>query len=72
MHSTLALRNQKEKKGEVTQQTYNHVIIARDTWMPSLENWGCGLKIFSGMYSNDTVNDSNMYSDHTVINSNIQ
>ena len=25
-------------------QTY----IARDTWMPSLENWGGGLKIFCG------------------------
>ena len=51
MHSTLALRNKKEKKGEVTNPTIaqtNKHIIARDTWMPSLENWGGGLKIFCG------------------------
>ena len=49
VHSTLALRNQKEKKGEVThptiaqtnKQTYIHV--ARHTCIPSLENWGGGL-----------------------------
>ena len=45
VHSTLA----KEKKGKVTHPTIaqtNKHIIARDTWMPSLENWGGGLKIF--------------------------
>ena len=46
-HYNVALRNQKENKGEVTHpiiaQTNKH--IARDTWMPSLENWGGGLKI---------------------------
>ena len=57
VHSTLSLRNQKEKKGEVTHptiaQTNKHtciytVHVARDSWMPSLENWGGGLKIFCG------------------------
>ena len=47
MFSTLAYENRKEKKGNppnhyLDKQTY----IARDTWMPSLENWGGGLKIF--------------------------
>ena len=47
--STLAYENKKEKKGNppnhyLHKQTY----IARDTWMPSLENWGGGLKIFCG------------------------
>ena len=47
--STLAYENKKEKKGNppnhyLDKQTY----IARDTWMPSLENWGGGLKIFCG------------------------
>ena len=45
--STIAYENMKEKKGnppnhDLDKQTY----IARDTWMPSLENWGGGLKIF--------------------------
>ena len=45
--STLAYENKKEKKGnqpnhDLDKETY----IARDTWMPSLENWGGGLKIF--------------------------
>ena len=44
-----AYENKKEKKGNppnhyLDKQTY----IARDTWMPSLENWGGGLKIFCG------------------------
>ena len=39
--STLAYENKKEKKGnppnrDLDKETY----IARDTWMPSLENWG--------------------------------
>ena len=43
--STLAYENKKEKKGNppnhyLDKQTY----IARDTWMPSLENWGGGVK----------------------------
>ena len=47
--STLAYENKKEKKGNppnhyLDKQTY----IARDTWMPSLENWGGGLNIFCG------------------------
>ena len=47
--STLAYENKKEKKGnqpnnDLDKETY----IARDTWMPSLENWGGGLKIFCG------------------------
>ena len=46
--STLAYENKKEKKGNppnhyLDKQTY----IARDTWMPSLENWGGGLNIFT-------------------------
>ena len=53
VHCTLAFRKQKEKKGKVTHPTiaetdkriYN---VARDTWMPSLEGWGGGLKIFHG------------------------
>ena len=52
VHSTLALRNQKEKKGEVTHPTIyspdKQTYIARDTWRPSLENWGGGIKIFCG------------------------
>ena len=49
MFSTLVYENKKEKKDNppnhyVDKQTY----IARDTWMPSLENWGGGLKIFCG------------------------
>ena len=51
VHSTLALRKQKEKKGKVTHPTiaqtnkrtciiYIYIYIVRDTWMPSLENWG--------------------------------
>ena len=51
VHSTLALRKQKEKKGKVTHPTIaltNKHIIERDTWTPSLENWGGGLKIFCG------------------------
>ena len=49
--STLAYENKKEKKGNppnhyLDKQTYMY--IARDTWMPSLENWGGGLKIFCG------------------------
>ena len=45
--STLAYENKKEKKGNppnhyIDKQTY----IARDTWMPSLENWGGGLYIY--------------------------
>ena len=45
MFSTLAYENKKEKKGnqpnhDLDKETY----IARDTWMPSLENWGGGLK----------------------------
>ena len=48
--STLAYENKKEKKGNppnhyLDKQTY----IARDTWMPSLENWGGGLKILVHM-----------------------
>ena len=37
VHSTL----------QTNKRTYMHihVYIARDTWMPSLENWGGGLKI---------------------------
>ena len=47
--STLAYENKKEKKGnqpnhDLDKETY----IARDTWMPSLENWGGGLKISCG------------------------
>ena len=50
LHVHVALRNQKEKKGEVTYptiaQTNIHVYtVARDTWMPSLENWGGGLHV---------------------------
>ena len=53
VHSTLAKEERKES--EVTYTTiaqtnkHNYIIIyiARDTWMPSLENWGgSGLKIF--------------------------
>ena len=50
VHSTLALRKQKEKKGKVTHPTIaqtNKHIIERDTWTPSLD-WGGGLKIFCG------------------------
>ena len=39
------------KKGKATHPTIaqtNKHIIARDTWMPSLENWDGGLKIFCG------------------------
>ena len=42
----------KEKKGKATHPTIaqtNKHIIARDTWMPSLENWDGGLKIFCGI-----------------------
>ena len=41
------------KKSKVTRPTIaqtNNTIIARDTWMPSLENWGGGLKIFVCIY----------------------
>ena len=41
----------KNKKGnppnhDLHTYTNKHIYIARDTWMPSLENWGGGLKIF--------------------------
>ena len=44
--STLAYENKKGNPPNhyLDKQTY----IARDTWMPSLENWGGGLKIFCG------------------------
>ena len=44
--STLAYENKKDNPPNhyLDKQTY----IARDTWMPSLENWGGGLKIFCG------------------------
>ena len=41
MFSTLAYEN---KKGN--QPNHDLDYIARDTWMPSLENWDGGLKIF--------------------------
>ena len=46
--STLAYENEKGNppNHDLDKQTYIHV--ARDTWMPSLENWGSGLKIFCG------------------------
>ena len=47
VHSTLA----KNKKGKATHPTIaqtNKHILARDTWMPSLEIWDGGLKIFCG------------------------
>ena len=45
------VREKKEKKGKVTHPTIaktNKHIIASDTWIPSLANWGGGLKIFCG------------------------
>ena len=55
VHSTLALRKQKEMKGKVNPPNHSpdkQTYIARDTWMPSLENWGGGLKIFCGYQIN--------------------
>ena len=34
-----------------TKYTNPHKNLVRDTWMPSLENWDSGLKIFDGMYN---------------------
>ena len=43
-------RNWKENKGKLTHPTIyspdKQTYIARDTWMPSLENWGGELKNF--------------------------
>ena len=38
------------KKGNPPIIAQKNKHTARDTWMPSLENWGGGLKIFCGMY----------------------
>ena len=52
VHSTLAFRNQKEREGEVIhptiyssdKQAYIHV--ARDTCMPSLQDWARGRELY--------------------------
>ena len=50
VHSTLAFRKQKEKKGKVTHPTIAPEKQTRDTWMPSLENWGGGFNMYIDTY----------------------
>ena len=45
VHSTLALRRQSKVIHPTIAQANKHTLyIARNTWMPSLKNWGGGLK----------------------------
>ena len=48
--STLAYENKKVTHPD--KQTY---IIARDTWMPSLENWGGGYLLFRQSHNLESV-----------------